>query len=301
MKIPLALVALRVALLVVARPAHAQDTARASTLAGDLRVDTLRSAVFGNARAIRVLLPAGYAAPENRGRSYPVLYLNDGQSLFDRATSTFQPAEWRVDETVARLRAEGALPPIVVVGIDHGGRRVREHEYLPWPDAFLEPPDPRPVGARYPAFVVDEVLPFVESRYRVARTRDGRVLGGSSYGALAALYAAAARPGVFRALLLESPSLYVADARVLREVARARAVPSRVYLGVGTNELSQPTCTPADGGGEAVADVRRLARLLRDRGLTRAAVRVVVEPCAVHHEDAWARRLPGALTFLFAR
>lgn len=284
-----------------ARASAAQREPPATRLVvGDLRIDTLRSRTFGTSRAIRVLLPRGYDAAENRGRRYPVLYLNDGQNLFDSATATFNPIEWRVDETVARLGAEGRVPEIVVVGIDHGGRRARAHEYLPWPDAYLTPPEPRPAGGRYPAFLVEEVLPFVEKRYRVSRDAAQRALGGSSYGALAALYAATARPGVFGALLLESPSLYVADGRVFARVSRAAPLPRRVYLGVGTNELGRAGCAPGDDGGEAVSDVRRLAALLNERGVPAAAVRVHVEPCAGHDENAWARRLPAALEFLFA-
>ena len=108
-----------------------------------------------------------------------MLYLNDGQNLFDAATSTFTGREWRVDETVRELTAAGRIPPIVVVGIDHAGRRERFREYFPWVDRFLEPPEPDPQGARYPAFLVDEVIPFVEARYRVARDPEQRGVGGS--------------------------------------------------------------------------------------------------------------------------
>jgi predicted alpha/beta superfamily hydrolase len=273
---------------------------RAAGAAGDLRVHELTSRVFGNRRALRVLVPPGYDAPENRDRRYPVLYLNDGQNLFDRVMSTFNSMEWEVDETVARLMAAGQLPALIVVGIDHAGRRGRAREYLPYPDAYLDPPEPHPAGRRYPAFVVDEVVPFIESHYRTAPGAEHRALGGSSYGALAALFTAATRPGIFGRLLLESPSLYVADGRIFRDLARARRLPARVYLGVGTNELGAAACTAADAGGEAVADVHRLAAALRERGGA-VEVRVAVESCARHDEAAWARRLPDALRFLYAR
>src|SRR5579871_214668 len=70
---------------------------------GDLRLETLTSTVFGNTRYLRVLLPEGYDAPANRDLRYPVLYLADGQNLFDPAMSVFGPSEWRVDETVHEL------------------------------------------------------------------------------------------------------------------------------------------------------------------------------------------------------
>jgi predicted alpha/beta superfamily hydrolase len=280
-----------------AAAAQQAPTGLASTATGDLRVHELTSRVFGNRRALRVLVPPGYDAPANRGRRYLVLYLNDGQNLFDRATATFNPLEWEVDETVARLVEAGQLPPLIVVGIDHAGRSGRAREYLPYPDAYLDPPEPHPAGGRYPAFVVDEVVRFVESHYRTAPGAGNRALGGSSYGALAALYTVAVRPGVFGRLLLESPSLYVSEGRIFQDLTASRGLPARVYLGMGTNELGRPACTPADDGGEEVADVHRLAAALRQRGGT--AVEVVVEPCARHDEAAWARRLPRALRFLY--
>src|SRR4051812_42215476 len=154
--------ALVVALALGATAAAGQDAGR------DLRLVSFTSTTFGNTRTLRILLPSGYDAPDNQARRYPVLYLNDGQNLFDAATSTFTGREWRVDETVRDLIAAGRIPPIVVVGIDHAGRRERFREYFPWVDTFLDPPEPDPQGTRYPAFLVDEVIPFVEAQYRVA-------------------------------------------------------------------------------------------------------------------------------------
>jgi predicted alpha/beta superfamily hydrolase len=272
-----------------------------TAVAGDLRIERFASAVFGNTRALRVLVPPGYDAPGNRDRRYPVLYLNDGQNLFDAATSTFNRLEWRVDETVRELADAGRIPELIVVGIDHAGRRGRFHEYFPYVDAFLDPPDPDPQGARYPAFLVDEVLPFVESRYRVAREAGGRGVGGSSAGGLAALYAVVKRPGAFGRLLVESPSIYVDDARILAEAAAVSSWPDRIVLGAGTGENVRGRCDPTSREEpEVVRDVRRLADLLRARGVAADRLRVEIVPCARHDEAAWARRLPGALAFLYA-
>jgi predicted alpha/beta superfamily hydrolase len=271
-----------------------------STLAGDLRVHDFASRVFGNTRKLRVLLPDGYDRQENAARRYPVLYLNDGQNLFDRATAVFNPAEWQVDEAIHALASEGRIPPLIVVGVDNAGRRGRPREYLPYVDEFLQPSEPDPQGRRYPAFLVDEVMPFVNARYRTRTDPEGTGLGGSSYGALAALYTVVARPGVFGRLLVESPSIYVDDARILQEAASA-SWPARVYLGVGTNEGGRPDCRTEDTSeSEAVADVRRIERLIGQKmSGSPAELLVFVEPCATHHETAWARRLPRALEFLF--
>ena len=127
-----------------------------------------------------------------------------------------------------------------------------------------------------------------------------RAIGGSSYGALAALFAVVARPGVFGRLLLESPSLYVNDGRIIHQAASARQLPTRIYLGVGTNESGTATCDESGDNKEAVVDVRRLAAALAHR-LPKDAIRVSVEPCGRHDEAAWARRLPEALRFLYAQ
>lgn len=268
-------------------------------LRGTLEIVPLESEVFGNRRSLRVWLPPGYSPDGDR---YPVLYLNDGQNLFGPATSPSSPgaATWRVGEAAGTLIASGAVPPFVVVGIDNAGRRGRAREYLPYPDTFLQPPEPDPQGARYAAFLADEVLPLIEGRYRVRRTAAGRALGGSSYGALIALHVAITRPGLFSRLLLESPSFYVDDDHVLRDAERAPLALDRVYLGVGTNELALPGCPDNPGNAEAVDGVRRLARILEQRGLQGGGrLLVTIEPCAEHREADWARRLPDALRFLF--
>ena len=278
-------------------PARPSD-ARATAHTGQLRLESLTSRVFGNTRTLRILLPDEYDSPAQQGRRYPVLYLNDGQNLFDAASSTFNAMEWGVDETVATLTAQGLMRHAIVVGIDHAGRRERFHEYFPWPDEYLRPPDPDPQGRRYPDFLVDEVVPFVEARYRVDPDPTWRGIGGSSAGALAALYAVIARPGVFGRLLVESPSLYVNDTRVLREAAQLARWPARVVLGAGTAENAGGTCPAQQDQPELVRDVRRLADLIT-RAATTTQLRVSIVPCARHDEAAWAARLPDALAFLY--
>src|SRR5207302_465729 len=114
---------------------------------------------------LRVLVPDGYDLPANRARRYAVLYLADGQNVFDSTTSVFGPHEWRVDETVHQLVANGTIPPMIVVGVDDAGPIARSHEYLPYPDtsnARRDPNyDPNPQGKRYPDFMIREVMPFI--------------------------------------------------------------------------------------------------------------------------------------------
>lgn len=268
---------------------------------GDLRLHDFHSEVFGNTRKLRVLLPPGYTQRVNSHRRYPVLYLNDGQNLFDATVSVFNPHEWQVDETVDRLTRAGEIEPIIIVGIDNAGRSGRANELLPYPDAFLSPPLPNPQGAKYPEFLIDEVIPFVNKHYRTKTGAAHTGLGGSSYGALAALFAVTARPGRFGRLLIESPSLYVNDGEIFKTRPGVRGWPRRVYLGVGTNEGGRPDCKPGDLNKEAVTDVLRLEQLLKRAGLDNSRLKVVVEDCAIHSERAWAKRFPAALKFLYRR
>ena len=222
-----------------------------------------------------------------------VLYLNDGQNLFDPARA-FGGNTWRVAETVNWLIEERRIPPLLVVGIDHGEVR-RAREYLPVEDE-RNPTARRPMGRQYVEFVTREVVPFVERTYEVSRRTSARAFGGSSYGAVAALLTVLERPGIFGRLLLESPSLYVGGRLLLRKARRAPRWPARVYLGVGTAETSK-----ADINRETVENVRALESVLQHAGLGPKRLKLVVEEGATHSEGAWAGRLAEALTFLFGR
>src|ERR1700694_916165 len=164
-------------------PAPASDVIRVQAATGDLRLHEFSSRIFRNTRFLRVWLPPGYDDPENSSRSYPVLYLNDGQNLFEAATS-FTGVEWHVDETADRLIREGAVPPLIIVGIDNGGKD-RMREYMPY--RSMQPMMLRVPGIRYPNFLLKEVMPFVARNYRVAPGAENTGLGGASLGALIGL------------------------------------------------------------------------------------------------------------------
>jgi predicted alpha/beta superfamily hydrolase len=248
----------------------------------------LESRYLQASRRITIMRPASSG---NSSTPVPVLYLNDGQNLFDPARA-FAGNTWRVAETVTRLVSEGRIPPMLVVGIDHGEMQ-RAREYLPVDDD-RNPHARRALGRQYIEFVTREVIPFVEGNYNVVGRTSGRAFGGSSYGAVAALLTVLERPGVFGRLLLESPSLYVGGRMLLRKARRAPRWPARVYLGVGTDETSR-----AEVNRETVENVRALESILWTAGLGTKRLKVVVEPGARHTEGAWAGRLPEALAFLF--
>lgn len=256
---------------------------------GSLWLHELKSRIFRSTRMLRVWLPPEYDGwGETR---YPVLYLNDGQNLFDPATA-FAGVPWQVGETAGRLIADKKIPPLIIVGIDHAAKN-RVREYVPYRSL-----DPRVMGSqgqRYPEFLRREVMPLIEAYYSVARGPENTGLGGASLGSLITLYTQLAAPGIFGRLLIESPSLYVADRKILEECRRFQNWPLRVYLGTGTREVGDPTKAE-----KTVEDIRELENILRAAGLNRRRLKVEVEEGASHTESAWARRFPAALEFLFA-
>lgn len=266
------------------------EAIRATGATGDLRLHEFRSRIFRNTRFLRVWLPPGYDDAENAGRRYPVFYLNDGQNLFE-SSSAFAGVEWQVDEAADRLIREGAVPPLIVVGIDNTGKD-RLREYMP--HRSMNPMMLRVQGRHYPDFLMKEVMPFVENTYRVAAGPENTGLGGSSLGALIALYTAAARPGAIGRLLLESPSLWASNRQAIKESRAVRIWPERIYLAVGTAEAGS-----AERNRTVVDDVRELAAILRRAVLSERRLRLVIEDGAGHNEAAWAGRFPEALRFLF--
>jgi predicted alpha/beta superfamily hydrolase len=254
---------------------------------GVLWLHELRSAIFANTRLLRVWLPPQYDA--TGATRYPVLYLNDGQNLFEPATA-FAGVHWAVGETASRLIGQKKIPPLIVVGIDNTRHRARE--YVPYrsqdPKVFLAK------GKCYPDFLRHEVMPLIKNKYPILAGAENTGLGGSSLGGLITLFTQLAAPGVFGKLLIESPSLFVANRRILDECRQSRNWPPRVYLGVGTHEAGSE-----ESDERTVAYVRELESILRQAGLDKERLRVRIDEGATHTESAWAARFPEALEFLF--
>jgi enterochelin esterase-like enzyme len=266
------------------------DGIRALGAVGDLRLHEFQSRVFRNTRFLRVWLPPGYDDAQNADRRYPILYLNDGQNLFEPATA-FAGIEWQVDETADRLIRDGAVPPMIIVGMDNTGKD-RAREYMP--HRSVHPMILRVQGRYYPNFLTKEVMPFVERNYRVATGPENTGLGGSSLGALIALYTAMARPELIGRLLLESPALWVSGRQAIKQSREVRIWPERIFLAMGTAETGSP-----ERNRSLVDDVRELAAILRRAVLSEKRLRLVIEDGAGHNEAAWAERFPEALQFLF--
>jgi predicted alpha/beta superfamily hydrolase len=255
---------------------------------GSLWLHELSSRIFGNTRLLRVWLPPDYDA--QAAKRYPVLYLNDGQNLFDPATA-FVGVHWQVGETATRLIGEQKIPPLIIVGIDNTG--IRACEYIPF--RSKDPRVLKPKGKCYPDFLQHEVMPLIEDRYSVLKGPENTGLGGSSLGGLITLYTQLAAPGVFGRLLIESPSLSAANRKILEKSRRFRSWPERMYIAMGTRETGD-----AERDAKIVGDVRELESILREAGLDEQRLKVHIEEGAIHSESAWAARFPEALEFLYS-
>lgn len=264
-----------------------------STVNGDLQVHTLKSEIFGNERKVRVLLPEGYGDAANKDRRYPVLYLLDGQNVFDACLSEVSHHEWGADEAVRQLVADKKIPPLIVVGVDHAGKD-RAREYLPYKDFVGNPDMDEPAGKQFPDFMTKEVMPLVDGQYRTLSGPHNTGIGGSSYGGVASLYALLAKPNSFGYGLIESPVLWVGMGQLVRDTNPLAAMPRKVFVAFGGKEASDPAISQ-----KMIGFVRQVESNFHAAGYDETNFRVVIEPDAEHTEAAWEKRLPGALTFLF--
>lgn len=274
-----------------------------STVTGDLQKKPFNSSTFGDTQILRIWLPPGYNEAANTQKHYPVLYMLDGENLFDACTSSFHH-EWQIDETLTKLISDGTIEPIIVVGIDSAGKR-RADEYIPYADPFF--PAPEPHGKLFPEFLATEVLPLINRELRTIPDPDHTAIGGSSYGSVAALYALLHRPDLFHLGLLESTSLQVGNGQLLRDTLSLVVGPRRVSVGVGTNELGNFQQFARDRGIEPdafntgfVQLSEQLAANLK-AAMNHPAVVFVEQPGAMHNENAWAERFPAAIQFLFPK
>lgn len=251
----------------------------------------LASPQLGGARDILAYLPPSFTAdlhqgtdPTPPGRLYPVLYFHDGQNVFDERTSF--SGEWRADETLEQLAADGL--EAIAVAIPNGGP-ARMDEYNPWREAR------RRMGGRgdaYLGWVVGHVKPLIDRTLPTDPDRATTGTVGSSMGGLISLYALAAYPEVFGLAGLLSPSVGWDDFHAL-DLVRSGHIPrgARIHLDAGGREWRG-----------MLPDVRRLRDLLLEQGFVEERdLHYVEESAATHSESAWARRLPEALRFLLAK
>jgi predicted alpha/beta superfamily hydrolase len=222
-----------------------------------------------------------------------VLYFHDGHNLFDAHRSF--AGEWRLDETMLGLAAEGL--EAIVVGVANQGRE-RIDEYAP----FFQPGVGGGKAALYLRFLVETVKPLIDAEFRTARQPASTGIVGSSLGGLMSLWSLFEQPRVFGMAAAFSPSVLFARGAFNAYLAGQPRVAARIYLDVGT--LEGP---PGMGGAllarlltrPYVARVRETRRLLERMGYREGAELLYVEEKGGRHDEAaWGRRLPRALRFL---
>jgi predicted alpha/beta superfamily hydrolase len=251
---------------------------------------------FVETRHVDVWLPPNYA---RSNRQYAVLYLHDGQNLFEPELS-FSGIDWGVDETLLRLRTEGAIRDVIAVGIWNTPQRLLR--YMPqrpfeeasdedYTDIFVQNHGRPPASDRYLKFIVSELKPFIDATYRTRPNRTDTFMMGASMGGLVSLYALCEYPEVFGGVGCLSTSWTMAGAPFISYLEQRLPPPDgrRVYLDYG-EESSIP-------GYLARQD--SVDRILESAGYRQGSSALTRHyPEAAHSEEAWRKRIATPLEFL---
>jgi predicted alpha/beta superfamily hydrolase len=238
-------------------------------------------------RDITVYLPPNYE--DDLSREYPVLYLHDGQNLFDPRTSFIPGRTWRVAETADAMIEAGRVEPLIIVGIANTGER-RLAEYTPTRDWQMGGGE----ATHYGDLLVNDLLPYISALYRVRRGPENTGLGGSSLGGLVTLYLGLKYPEIFGRLAVMSPSVWWNHKSIIgyvNETAPALKQHPRIWLDVGDAE-----------GRRTLVDADLLDRRLLANGWEAGTdLNYLRVPGGTHDESAWAERVGPMLEFLFPK
>ena len=250
-------------------------------------IATFHSTILNNDRGLWLYLPPAY--DENPLARFPVVYMHDGQNLFNPATA-FGGQPWYAQNALNDGADSGAIREAIIVGIENNADRI--NEYTPTRDASYMAGGG---GNRYLQMLIEEVKPLVDRTYRTLPGPADTVLLGSSLGGLNSAYAGVHLGEVFGQVGAMSPSTWWDDRLLLREAALLRSVvtrPRRIYVDSGDSGDSS----------DDVVNTAALADAMRGAGYRDGIdFRYLVQPGAVHNELYWAQRLPGALAFLLGR
>jgi len=242
-----------------------------------------RSKFLPDPRNLDVYLPPQYKAEVQR--SFPVLYLQDGQNLFDPETSFIPGRTWEIRETADAAIEAGRIEPLIIVGIYNTGDR-RISEYTPTRDWKMGGGE----AALYGQLLVEELIPFIGRHYRTLTGTAHTGLGGSSLGGLVSLFLGLEYPQVFGRLAVLSPSVWWNHRSILNWLRTAQ-MPERprIWLDVGDSE-----------GARTLDDANRLHRQLLKQGWQENAdLHYEVMQGGKHDESSWATRVGPMLEFLF--
>lgn len=267
--------------------AQNQEPKRVQSLTGTVKHhEGFRSEVLPSTRNLIVYLPPDY--DKEPKRRYPVLYMHDGQNVFDGMTSFIPNGEWRADEAAEALIRTKLIEPIIIVGIDNGGA-ARGDEYLP---TQMKRGNEAMGGKAdlYGRMLIEEIKPMIDRTYRTKRDAANTALAGSSFGGIITLHLGLTHPDVFSKLGVFSPSLWW-DNEVMTKLTAAlgKKTARKIWLDIGTEE-----------GDQSVPQTERLGKVLEKQGYTLGKDLVVyVDGFAKHNEAAWSSRFGEFLIFMF--
>ena len=231
-------------------------------------------------RRIWVYLPPDYQ--QNPNKMYPVMYMHDGQNLFDDLQSF--AGEWGVDETLNQLFAQNGDPGCIVVGIDNGGAN-RLNEYSPW----VNPTYGGGQGAQYISFLINTLKPYIDTNYRTLSGRENTAIGGSSMGGLISLYAALEHQNVFSKALIFSPAFWFSNQCFAQATSKGRQQPLKIYMLCGQNE-----------GSNMATNQDAMRTTLLNAGFGANEVLSVKKADGQHAEWFWKREYKAGYQWLFA-
>ncbi|NCC72902.1 MAG: hypothetical protein EOM06_05850 [Sphingobacteriia bacterium] len=228
-------------------------------------------------RRIWLYLPPGY---ETSGKSYPVLYMHDGQNLFDNATSF--AGEWEVDETLNTFHENGKEVPIVV-GIENGGEH-RIAEYTPWVNPQYGGGD----GDQYSGFIAETLKPYIDSNYRTKPEREHTGVMGSSLGGLISHYIVLKYQHIFSKAGVFSPSFWFSDSSYTYAFETGKMQPINYYMMGGTNE---------NAGLED--EMQLMMDTMIAAGFDSSGLHLKIVPGGQHNESLWRSQFAEAWQWLF--
>jgi predicted alpha/beta superfamily hydrolase len=262
-----------------------------STASGNIRMHVgFHSTLLNNDRNLAVYLPPGY--DDNPDKRYPVLYMQDGQNLYDTATS-FAGVEWNADETAEQLINEGKIEPVIIVAVYNSPDRTEEYTPMQVSES-----DPVARGVYYGWFVAYEVKRFIDKTYRTLPDREHTAIAGSSLGGLIALDTARAHNDVFGACAAVSPALWSAEGELLSQWTADNdwMKGTRFWIDMGEGETED---YPA---GEAVPHLQTLAATMQSAGLVKGQdYQETVFEGEEQNEAAWSKRFGQVLTYLYGK
>lgn len=219
---------------------------------------------LNRARRIWIYLPEGY---EKNKKEYPVMYMHDGQNIFDVYTAGF--GEWGVDECLDSLINAGKQA-CIVVGIDNGPKRLNEYN----PFTFRNFGEAE--GDRYLDFIVQTLKPFIDKKYRTLSSKENTIIAGSSMGGLLSYYAMIKQPQVFGKAGIFSPAFWTAPAINSLTDSLAAKVNGKFFFYIGGQE-----------GAAYLNDMVTIQELLGEKST--AMIYSVVDDEGMHNEKAWRK------------